>query len=287
VPAHLVPPGRPLDLPGRGTTWIVEHDPIETNTSSVTPILLLHGINGGSGINFSHLYPALAHHRVIALDHRAHGRGIRSPDPTITECAHDAAAVLDALDIAGAAVVGYSMGGAIAQEMWRHHPGHVSALALWATAARFTHGARRRRNYGRVPTVARQIDGAVRGLAGISAKILRVGEMNKMRRPEIAWVNHEVARHDPAGVASLSASLAAFDSRKWVGEIDIPTAVLVTDQDRIVPPERQRELAHLIPHAVQVTFSRAGHSTPMARPDRVVPGAVAAFDALIGRLTAS
>ena len=57
-----------------------------------------------------------AGYRVVAIDHRGHGRG---PRPLVrfrlTDCADDAAAVMRALGVAPALVYGYSMGGAIAQ----------------------------------------------------------------------------------------------------------------------------------------------------------------------------
>jgi pimeloyl-ACP methyl ester carboxylesterase len=76
-----------------------------------------------------------AGYRVLAIDHRGHGRGLRSIAPfRLSDCAADAAAALELLDAAPATVVGYSMGGAIAQLLARDHADVVSGLVLSGTA---------------------------------------------------------------------------------------------------------------------------------------------------------
>src|SRR5205823_12111170 len=70
-------------------------------------------------------------YRVIALDQRGHGRGMRSTEPfSLEDCADDAAALLDQLGVRDVIAVGYSMGGPVALLLARRHPGRVKALAL-------------------------------------------------------------------------------------------------------------------------------------------------------------
>lgn len=72
---------------------------------------------------------------MIALDHRGHGRGLRSPEPfRLRDCADDTAAVLRTLAVGPAVVVGYSLGGAVAQLVARDHPDVASGIVLCATA---------------------------------------------------------------------------------------------------------------------------------------------------------
>ena len=80
-----LPPGRSIELPGRGTTFIRElpgpEQPSEQeNGSAGAPtVLLLHGWTASADLNWFAVYRALGeHYRVVALDHRGHGRGIRS-----------------------------------------------------------------------------------------------------------------------------------------------------------------------------------------------------------------
>ena len=102
-------------------------------------VVLLHGLLATADLNWSGSYAALTQHfRVVALDHRGHGRGIRSRGTfRLEDCADDVAAVADVLDLPTFVPVGYSMGGPIAQLMWRRHPDRVEGLVLCATSHNF------------------------------------------------------------------------------------------------------------------------------------------------------
>src|SRR6185295_19726590 len=102
-------------------------------------VFLLHGLGATADLNWFPSYPALsARYRVIAMDHRGHGRGIRSRRPfRLEDCADDVVDVADALGVRSFIPVGYSMGGPIAQLVWRRHRSRVDGLVLCATAARF------------------------------------------------------------------------------------------------------------------------------------------------------
>jgi 3-oxoadipate enol-lactonase len=128
---------RPVDLPGRGTTYAYDRP----HPSSAAPtVVLLHGWTATGSLNWATTMAGLAErYRVVALDHRGHGRGVRGDDAfTLEDCADDVVALMDVLGIRTAIVVGYSMGGPIAQLIWRRHRHRVSGLVLCATAADFT-----------------------------------------------------------------------------------------------------------------------------------------------------
>ena len=128
---------RTIDLPGRGTTFACDRP---GPSRSAPTVVLLHGWTATGRLNWASTIAALAgRYRVIALDHRGHGRGIRSEDAfTLEDCADDVVALLDAVGVPTAIFVGYSMGGPIAQLIWRRHRDRVSGLVLCATAADFT-----------------------------------------------------------------------------------------------------------------------------------------------------
>jgi len=63
------------------------------------------------------------------------------------------------------------------------------------------------------------------------------------------WVLGEVARSDPAALLEGFRALRGFNSAGWIGEVDVPTAVVITTADRVVPTSRQRKLAAAIPGA--------------------------------------
>ena len=67
--------------------------------------------------------------------------------------------------------------------------------------------------------------------------------------PLAPWATAELARHRPSTMLAWAAALARFSSRPWIGEVDVPTAVVVTSRDVLVPTERQLSLAAAIPGA--------------------------------------
>ena len=80
---------------------------------------------------------------MVAPDLRGHGRGIRSRRPfRLEDCADDLAALVEQLGCGPVVVVGYSMGGLVAQLLWRRHPDLVAGLVLCSTARVFLPGGR-------------------------------------------------------------------------------------------------------------------------------------------------
>ena len=70
-----LPPGAAMLLPGRGTTFVRT----VTGPVGAPTVVLLHGWTATADLNWFTCYEALGEHfRVVALDHRGHGRGIRS-----------------------------------------------------------------------------------------------------------------------------------------------------------------------------------------------------------------
>ncbi|HYD08770.1 MAG TPA: alpha/beta hydrolase, partial [Acidimicrobiales bacterium] len=141
-PPTSLPSGGHVTLPRRGRTWV-------RDTGGDGPVvLLLHGWTANADLNWFSCFGPLARagSRVVALDHRGHGRGIRTLRRfRMRDCADDAAALLDVLDVPSAIVVGYSMGGAVAQLLWRRHPSKVDGLVLCATAPVFAESDREKR----------------------------------------------------------------------------------------------------------------------------------------------
>src|SRR5947199_7389086 len=117
-----LPPGRLVSVPGRGEMLVRELG--TGDRPAGPPLLLLHGWLLSADVNWFPLYAGFARHgRVLAMDVRGHGRGIRSQERfTLEDAADDAAALLQHLDAAPAVVVGYSMGGSIAVLLQQRHP---------------------------------------------------------------------------------------------------------------------------------------------------------------------
>lgn len=261
VPTPPLPPGARLALPHRGMTFY-RHLP---GPSGAPTVLLLHGWTATADLNWFRLYDTLGEHfRVIAPDHHGHGRGIRSRSVFRMEhVADDAVALCRSLGIHEALVVGYSMGGSIAQHVWRRHRSFTKGLVLAATAAEYADTDRERRRL--------QILRAI----GIASRVVpdrvrdRVADaiyLSKKRGQWQPWAVQEITNHDWATIAQAGGDLGNFRAREWLHEIDVPTSVIVTTQDTIVPERRQRVLATGIRDA-EVHEIAADHDACFAQAD--------------------
>ena len=255
-----IPLGRRIELPGRGTTFFRE----VAGPPGAPTVLLLHGLVASAGLNWFQAFAPLAEHfRVIAIDHRGHGRGIRSWRRfRLADCADDAAALLDELGIEQAIAVGYSMGGPIAQLLWHRHPGKVSGLVLCATSNRFVPGVRERMAF---VTAVSAIAGSTR-VGQLATKVpvaiwqRQIPQAVRARPDSLTrWAGAEMRRHDMRMVTEALAASTNFDSRKWLNTVDVPTTLVVTANDRAVPAQEQLRLLLAIPHA-QVHLHDEGHT---------------------------
>jgi 3-oxoadipate enol-lactonase len=234
IPPIEMPPARTLIAPGRGELFL-------RDTGGDGPVvMLLHGWVASADLNWWAAYDALAAagYRVLAIDHRGHGRGLRPLTPfRMADCAGDAAAALELLDVAPAIVVGYSMGGAIAQLMARDHPDVVSGLVLSGTAQHWQDPETRRafRALGLVGLMLSVAPGAT-----WRAGLRRVGLRNS---EQTAWLLAELTRHSVPDIVEAGRELTRFDSRPWLRPLPTPTAVVLTSRDEAVAPRKQRELA--------------------------------------------
>jgi 3-oxoadipate enol-lactonase len=247
----------------------------------VPPLVLLHGWTATAALNWGPSFRPLGEDfRVLALDQRGHGRGI-SPSRLrgfrLEDCADDVVALADALAIDRIVPVGYSLGGPVAQLTWRRHPDRVAGLVLCATARNFRGSSQ--------PAMAQlAVSG---GLVGAAAA-LRTFPPRLRRRATMAglvwrkralgmpdWALDEVARNDPAALLEGFRALQTFNSAEWIGGVDVPTAVVVTTGDRIVPPSRQRKLAEAVPGAT-VWPVDGDHDVCVASPRLFAPALVEA-----------
>ena len=237
VPPHALPPARTVIVPDRGEFFLRD------SGGEGPPVMLLHGWVVNADLNWHAAYEPLieAGYRVLAIDHRGHGRGLRALTPfRLTDCAADAVAVVRELGLAPATFVGYSMGGTIAQLIARDHREAVSAIVLSGTAQHF-------QDPETVKTL-RWMGALKLGLSAAPRGLWRAGfrQAKISYTPRTAWWMSELTRHAARDIAEAGRELGRFDSRPWLGAISVPAATVITSKDRSVSPDKQYELARAI-----------------------------------------
>ncbi len=268
-PVFESPQRHPLRVPGR-TVYVGDEEFLvrELGPPDGKPLLLIHGLAGSSLSEWYQVAPTLAEQRrLILIDHRGHGLSARGDSRfEIEDVADEIAAVLDQIGVNSLDVVGYSMGGVIAQALAARNPGRIEDLVLMATFATHPEPDRTLRRIG--TAVAR----AWERLTGIGTPEVRGGFLiaRGAVRPEHArWVWRDNLRRDIESGAQATFALLRFDSTGWVGKLDQPTLVIVPKKDFLVPPSWQYELAALLPNATIVEVEDAGHELVWTHPDRV------------------
>jgi 3-oxoadipate enol-lactonase len=229
-----------------------------TGWPGTPPVLLIQGLGADKhGWDLQRLALACTH-RPIAFDNRGSGRSDKPHGTyTLEQMAADAIAVLDDAGVDTAHVVGASMGGAIAQILTLTYPERVRSLTLTCTSCR-NHPWRREllASWG---AAARE-----RGMGSMTSQAARwvIGPRSFRRlMPAVGWLGPlAFGRPAHAFAAQVDAILGADDTMAdHLGSIEVPTLVVVGNQDILTPRGDSEELAELIPTAELVVISGAAH----------------------------
>lgn len=161
----------------------------------------------------------------------------------LEDCADDVAALAGVLGIGRFAAVGYSMGGIVAQLVYRRHASLLSGLVLCSTASSVRGSPAEHLAALAAPTVAAAL--AWNSLVHLmSAEAAGVALLGRIDDPAIAsWARTQLRRTLLAAVVSAMPAVCGFTSESWLSQVAVPAAVVVTTRDRVVPPRRQLQLA--------------------------------------------
>jgi pimeloyl-ACP methyl ester carboxylesterase len=243
--------------------------------ASAPPVLLIMGM-GMCSDGWDTLPHKLAErYRVIVFDNRGTGRStLGSRWFSIADLADDATLVLDALNVTKADVFGISMGGMIAQELVLRHPTRVKSVALGATFAEWYRGAKAGPSAVRDLLLALmgRVEPAQLGRLLASEETLRTSGRELRRMLKRGAVIHRGTAARQLFAVARHSTIARLKT------IKTPTLVISGDDDRLVPVENSRRIAHAIPGARLIELRGVGHVFPFEREAETVAALRDLFD---------
>ena len=247
-------------------------------TGAGDPLLLIMGTSGSIPL-WGEVIPRLAeHHQVIAFDNRGLGGSERGEGPiTVASMAEDASALLEALDVPRAHVLGWSLGSAAVQELALGHPEQVAGAIMLATWGRCDGFQRSVFTALRLPYAIGDMDTALvtAGLA-FSPQLLDNPDFATMLEPMLPAFP-QTEQQIQVTTEQWDADLA-HDTLDRLGGITAPTLVVVGEQDLLTPPWQAKAVADAIPGArfELLTGPGSSHGLHIERPEDLV-GIVTGF----------
>ncbi|MDW3215961.1 MAG: alpha/beta fold hydrolase [Ilumatobacteraceae bacterium] len=230
----------------------------ESGRRSGPPVLMIQGLGADKHLWDLQRIALAPWFRTIAFDNRGAGRSDKPYGAyTMEQMADDAAAVLDHARVESAHVVGASMGGVISQIMALRHPDRVRSLTLACTACRH--------HPWRKELLAEWADTAqASGMGAMTAAAARwvIGPRSFRRlAPAIGWMGPLALSRPAHAFAGQVAGILSIDDQlaERLGEIEVPTLVIVGNQDILTPRGDSEEIAEAIPTAELVVISGAAH----------------------------
>lgn len=242
------------------------------------PVLLLHGVTWTADINYHATYAVLAEsHTIIGLDHRGHGSGLPLTGAyDVADLADDAKAVLDALGIERAIVVGFSLGALTSLHLGLRHPERVAGLVPCAGTLCVVG-----KSYERVAfrLALPMLAGLARFGVGNSWAARYFGLNRLHRDAEFGqlwpWLRAELARTPARATVHGVRAAVRHDLRDRVSQLRaIPTVVVQLTRDGLVPYGQQVDLAVALQAGVVVVD--ADHDAPVLHPQAFRDGVLEA-----------
>jgi pimeloyl-ACP methyl ester carboxylesterase len=272
-PRPTMPPGYIAEVPGAGDLFY--RDTGEPEAGSRGTVLLLHGWMVPSDPHWLRTYSLLHEqgYRVIALDARGHGHGLRAQRFELTDCASDAAALVRYLGCGPVVCVGYSMGGLIAQLMAKRHPQELAGAVLAATTSEMRDSLILQLVWSGMGVFQWWLKLAPRWTWNLAVNAVVQGD-----EETTAWAVGELRRGAAEDIAEAGREIGRFDSRPWLEDVRQPMVVLVTTIDVLVPSGRQRELARRL--EAPVVELHSDHLAPATTPGRFGRSLCQALDLL-------
>jgi aminoacrylate hydrolase len=249
------------------TVSIGDADLYYEDTGRGEPLLLVPGLSGRGSFWAAQVDDLARDFHVIVHDHRGTARSTHSRIRyAIEQMAEDVVRLMDALGVDSAHLVGHSTGGAIGQVLALDHPRRLRSLVLSATWAGPDPYFRRLFESRKGVLLTQGVEAYLRASAlfmsppaWVSANDALLTEQHRAALAEAAPVEVIASRID---------AILRHDRRARLGDIRVPTLVIVAQDDVITPRFYSDELAGRVPGAKLVVLASGGHAAPViARSD--------------------
>lgn len=228
------------------------------------PVVFIHGFPHNRSLWTPQLTAFFPFARCIAPDLRGFGESPPRPPYSMDRYADDVASLLDVLGVEGAVIVGVSMGGYVAFAFWRRHRARVRGLLFSDTRSGPDDEAGKGRRRELI-TAARK--GGSRAVADRMIEGM-LGRRTRTRLPGLVGAVHSMLAAAPVegAVGALEAMIARSDSTPDLATIDVPTLVVVGEDDVLTPVAESRAMHRAIPGSRLEVIAGAGHLPNVERP---------------------
>jgi pimeloyl-ACP methyl ester carboxylesterase len=241
-----------VHLQGKKIAYAVE--PLSYNPSSLS-LVFIHGSGGDSEHWRGQLTGLSATATVLAIELPGHGMSDGPGENTVSAYAQNVCDFVEKLELSKVLLIGCSLGSAITQwialleKPWLAGIGLVGAGARLRVHQSFLEGLKK--------------DDAREALSLLADFCLSPSTGDPLR----SSLNEKFGKTDPAIVYGDLAACNDFDVISKLGEITVPTWILVGRDDRLTPPKYAEFLHKGIPHSVMEIVDDAGHLVSMEAPD--------------------
>jgi pimeloyl-ACP methyl ester carboxylesterase len=245
----------------------VAPDRLEVAAPTKPALVFLHGIGGrASGWAPVQQACAAAGHPSLAWDMPGYGESPAIEPYDFDGLADALAALMDAHRMQKAVLVGHSLGGMVALQMWARHPGRVAGLVLAASSPAFGHGS----GDFQQAFIAQRLAPleAGKSMAEVAAGLIPTMVAPGYQGPGLAQALACMGSITPPAYKAALGALVQFEQRAALPTITVPTLCIAGEHDRTASPTVVQRMAEKIPNAQYQCLPGAGHLLTFEQPER-------------------
>lgn len=262
IPHGIAVPAHASTHPGAK----VAPESIQGASPAKPPLIFLHGIGGrASGWAAIQQTCAQAGHAGLAWDMPGYGNSPSIEPFTFDGLADALAALMDAHGLPQAVLVGHSMGGMVALQMWARHPERVAGLVLAASSPAFGHGSGDFQQAFLAQRLAPLEAG--KSMADVADNLVPTMLAPGYAGPGLAQAKACMGSISPAAYKAALGALVQFEQRAVLPTITVPTLCLAAEHDRTASPAVVQRMAEKIPGAQTLCLNGVGHLMTFEQPD--------------------